>query len=49
MYPVLEIYIENIIQNALELKKVCADKGIKLSVVTKVLSDNKEIVQALVR
>lgn len=49
MYPVIEIYVDNIIQNALKIKKVCEDKGIKLSLVTKILADNKEVVQELAR
>ncbi|MBO5005380.1 MAG: hypothetical protein J6D03_09155 [Clostridia bacterium] len=49
MYPVVEIYIDNIIQNAFKVREICKDRGITLSLVTKVLSDNKEIVQELVR
>lgn len=49
MYPVVEIYINNIIQNAFKVREICKDKGLTLSLVTKVLANNKEIVQELAR
>lgn len=48
MYPIVEIKLNNIIENIKITRKICEDKNIKFSLVTKVLSDNKEIVEELV-
>lgn len=48
MYPKVEIKLNNIIENAKKVKELCNKNNISLSVVTKVLSDNKEIVKAIV-
>lgn len=49
MYPKIEIKLENIVDNVKKIKKLCDDRGIILSVVTKVLVDNKEIVEEIVK
>ena len=48
MYPQIDINVKNIIENAKVAKKLCKDNGISLSVVTKVLSGNKEVLKALI-
>ena len=48
MYPKLEIKVHGIVNNAVLMDKICAEYGVKLSVVTKVLVSDKKIVQALV-
>ena len=48
MYPRIEINLNNIIENVKKVKKICDDRNIYLSVVTKLLSDNREAVQAII-
>lgn len=48
MYPRIEINLGNIIENAKKTKKLCEKKGVSLSLVTKLLAGNKEIVEKLV-
>ena len=47
MYPRIEINLENIIENAKKVKNLCEKQGVSLSLVVKMLADDKEIVQAL--
>lgn len=49
MYPKIEINLKKIIKNTKEMKKLCNFNGVSLSMVTKLLSDNKEVVEALVK
>ncbi len=48
MYPAVEISLNKIIENAKQMKKICDAKNKSYCLVTKVVSDNKEIVKALV-
>lgn len=48
MYPTIKINLKNIIDNIKNIKKLCDAQNIHLSVVTKLLVDNKEVVQAIV-
>ena len=48
MYPKLEINLNGIVRNAKLMKSICEDNGIELSLVTKVLVSDKQIVQTLV-
>lgn len=48
MYPNVEIFTDRIIENANKMKALCNDNGIKLSVVTKLISDCPEITEKLV-
>ena len=48
MYPKIEIKLNNIIKNAKDVKKMCAEHNVSLSLVTKLLADNKQIVKELV-
>lgn len=49
MYPKIEIKLNNLIENTKKVKKLCEDNGILLSVVTKVLVDNKEVVDCIAK
>ncbi len=48
MYPKIQINLNGIIENIKKTKELCEQNGISLAVVTKLLADNKEIVQAIV-
>ena len=48
MYPRIEIKIDNIIENAKKINSLCKERGVKLSVVTKLFAGNKEIVKKIV-
>lgn len=48
MYPAVEINLTKIIENAKLMKKICESQNKTYCLVTKVVSDNKEIVKALV-
>ena len=48
MYPRIEIKLDNIIENVKSIKALCAERGVKLSVVTKLLSGDVELVEKLV-
>lgn len=48
MYPKVQINLNGIIENYKSINQLCESKNIQLSVVTKLLSDNEEIVSALV-
>ena len=48
MYPKLEININGIVQNMLQVKELCEKRRIELSLVTKGLGGNLEVVRALV-
>lgn len=48
MYPLIEINIKDIIENVNIIKKLCEKNNIELSVVTKLLVDDKNIVKAIV-
>lgn len=48
MYPLVEINLSKIIENAKAMKKICDNQNKTYCLVTKVVSDNKEIVKALV-
>lgn len=47
MYPELEIDLRGIVSNALSMKSICRENGIKLSLVTKCLVSDKTVVNAL--
>lgn len=47
-YPSVEIKIDRILENARTVQGICREHGIRLSMVTKVLSDNLEVVSRLV-
>ena len=49
MYPRIEIKLKNIIENVIKMKALCQEQGVKLSLVTKLLSGDKEIVKELVK
>ena len=49
MYPKIEINVDNIIENAVKTKELCESKGVKLSLVTKVLAGNKYLVERIVK
>lgn len=49
MYPKIKINKTGIIQNAQKINEICSQHNVQLSVVTKLLSDNKEIVSELVK
>lgn len=48
MYPKIEINSNNIVENVKRVKALCEKNGVDLCVVTKVLSDNKELVKKMV-
>lgn len=48
MYPLIEIKKDKIMENVRTIKGICDERGIKLSVVTKLLADNKAIVSEIV-
>lgn len=48
MYPSVEINLNKIIENAKQMKNLCVARNKSYCLVTKVVSDNKEIVKALV-
>lgn len=48
MYPAVEINLNQIIKNAKLMQKICETQNKTYCLVTKVVSDNKEIVKALV-
>lgn len=48
MYPLIEINLKNIIENYKYVNNVCNKNGVTLSLVTKLLSGNKDIVLELV-
>ena len=48
MYPKIQIKINNIVENVKTAKALCEQNNISLSLVTKVLSDNKQVVQELI-
>ncbi|MBR6034397.1 MAG: alanine/ornithine racemase family PLP-dependent enzyme [Clostridia bacterium] len=48
MYPKIQIKLSGIIENVKRTKELCKQNGISLAVVTKLLADNREIVQAIV-
>lgn len=48
MYPAVEINLSKIIENVKSMKKICESQNKTYCLVTKVVSDNKEIVKALV-
>lgn len=48
MYPAVEINLTKIIENAKQMKKICESQNKTYCLVTKIVSDNKEIVKALV-
>ena len=48
MYPKIQIKINNIVENVKNTKLLCEQNNISLSLVTKVLSDNKQVVEALI-
>lgn len=48
MYPAVEINLNQIIKNAKSMQKICESQNKTYCLVTKVVSDNKEIVKALV-
>lgn len=48
MYPAVEINFNGIIENAKKMQSICKESGKNYCLITKVLSDNKEIVKALV-
>lgn len=48
MYPAVEINLNQIIKNAKLMQKICESQNKTYCLVTKVVSDNKEIVKALV-
>ncbi len=47
MYPNVEIFTDRIVENANKMKELCNTYGIKLSVVTKLISDCPEITEKL--
>lgn len=49
MYPKIVIHLNSIIENMKYIKALCKRNNITLSLVTKLLSDNKEIVSALIQ
>lgn len=49
MYPEIEIRVENIIQNAHLMRDICKKNGKSLSLVTKCLVSDKEVVERLVQ
>ena len=49
MYPTIEINLNNIIENIKITKNICIKNDIKFSLVTKLLSDDKKIVEKLVQ
>lgn len=49
MYPKIEIKLQNIIENAKKVKELCNEHEVSLSLVTKLLAGNKEIVEKLVQ
>jgi len=49
MFPKVKINLNGIIENASKVNLLCKNRGIKLSVVTKVLCGNLDIVEALVQ
>lgn len=49
MYPEIQIKLDNIIQNVINAKALCNENNISLSLVTKVLSDNKQVVEELIK
>ena len=48
MYPKVEINLNGIIKNAHLMKEICKERNKSYCLITKVLSDNKEVVKALV-
>lgn len=48
MYPLIEIKKDKIMENVRIIRRLCDEHKIKLSVVTKLLADNKELVSELV-
>lgn len=48
MYPRLEINLDGIVKNAQEMQKICKERDVNLSVVTKGLVSDKKIVKTLV-
>jgi len=49
MYPRVEINVDNIVENFKKVKRICKERKIELSVVTKVLADYKPLVEELVK
>lgn len=49
MYPKIQIKINNIVDNVKNAKLLCEQNNISLSLVTKVLSDNKQVVEELIK
>ncbi len=47
MYPIVEIKLNQIIENAKAMKKICEKNNKIYCLITKVLSDNKEVVKAI--
>lgn len=48
-YPILDIYLNNIEENILKMKKLCSDKGIDLTAVVKGFAGDLEIFKAYQR
>ena len=49
MYPKIQIKINNIVDNVKSANLLCKKNNISLSLVTKVLSDNKQVVEELIK
>ena len=48
MYPKIEIKLQNILENAAKMKRLCSENNIELALATKVLAGNEQIVKELI-